>query len=52
MPYSLKDKILADLSTSHWLKAAIKALDKRDPVDSLHDCLALIEVCKERLEKR
>jgi hypothetical protein len=48
---SLKAKILSDFSASYWLKGAIQDLDQRDPVDALHDALALVNVCKERLEQ-
>jgi hypothetical protein len=47
---TLHDTILADFSASYWLKAAIRALDKRDPIDAMNDTLTLLEVCKERLE--
>jgi hypothetical protein len=36
--------VLADPSTSHWLKSAIEAAMARDPVDALNDALVLAEV--------
>ena len=45
----LKDAVTA-FAMSFWLKAAIQALDKRDPVDALHDVEHLLTVCKARLE--
>jgi hypothetical protein len=36
--------VLADPSTSYWLKSAIKAAMARDPVDALNDALVLAEV--------
>jgi hypothetical protein len=50
MSKTLHDTILADFSTSYWLRDAIIALDNRDPVDALNDSLALVKVCEERLK--
>lgn len=36
--------VLADPSTSYWLKSAIEAALARDPVDALNDALVLAEV--------
>ena len=36
-----KFKIRTDPSASYWLKAALEALDKRDPVDAYNDAQAL-----------
>jgi len=33
--------VLADPSTSYWLKSAIEAALTRDPVDALNDALVL-----------
>jgi len=35
--YNHRDEILADPAISGWLKAAIRALDARDPVDAAKD---------------
>jgi hypothetical protein len=36
-----KFQIRTDPSASYWLKAALEALDKRDPVDAYNDAQAL-----------
>jgi hypothetical protein len=36
-----KFKIRTDPSASYWLKAAIEALDVRDPIDAYNDARAL-----------
>lgn len=36
--------VLADPSTSYWLKSAIEAAMARDPVDALNDALVLAAV--------
>lgn len=36
--------VLADPSTSYWLKSAIEAALARDPLDALNDALVLAEV--------
>ena len=41
--------VLADPSTSFWLKSAIEAALTRDPVDALHDALVLAAVLDGRL---
>ncbi len=42
MTYDIqKTLIKADPSVSYWLKEAIEALDKRDPVDAYNDAQAL-----------
>jgi hypothetical protein len=41
--------VLADPSTSHWLKSAIEAALTRDPVDALNDALVLAAVLDGRL---
>jgi len=45
-----RDLILADPSTSSWLKAAIVALEARDPLDAEADARLLLEVAGERLQ--
>jgi hypothetical protein len=39
-----KFQIRTDPSASYWLKAAIEALDKRDPVDAFNDAQWLARV--------
>ena len=39
-----KFQIRTDPSVSYWLKAAIEALDKRDPVDAYNDVQTLAMV--------
>ena len=39
-----KFQIRTDPSVSYWLKAAIEALDKRDPVDAYNDAQSLARV--------
>ncbi len=41
--------VLADPSTSFWLKSAIEAALTRDPVDALNDALVLAAVLDGRL---
>jgi len=41
--------VLADPSTSFWLKSAIEAALARDPVDALNDALVLAAVLDGRL---
>jgi hypothetical protein len=41
--------VLADPSTSFWLKSAIEAALTRDPVDALNDALVLAAVLDARL---
>ena len=41
--------VLADPSTSYWLKSAIEAAMGRDPVDALNDALVLAAVLDGRL---
>jgi hypothetical protein len=36
--------VLADPSTSHWLKQSIETALQRDPVDALNDALVLAAV--------
>tara|TARA_B100000470_G_C19509532_1_gene266865 strand:+ start:351 stop:569 length:219 start_codon:yes stop_codon:yes gene_type:complete len=43
-----KFKIRTDPSASYWLKAALEALDKRDPVDAYNDAQALAGAQKRR----
>ena len=44
-------QIMADQSTSDWLKTALRAALERDPVDALNDTLALAGVLEERLRQ-
>jgi TPP-dependent pyruvate/acetoin dehydrogenase alpha subunit len=43
------EEVLADPTTSYWLKTAIKTLVDRDPVDALNDALVLAALLEERL---
>jgi hypothetical protein len=43
--------ILADPASSDWLKEALQTALERDPVDALHDALALAEVLERRLRE-
>jgi hypothetical protein len=45
---SIED-VLADPSTSSWLKAALKRAIARDPVTALNDALVLAALLEERL---
>jgi hypothetical protein len=44
-------QIMADQSTSDWLKTALRAALERDPVDALNDTLALAGILEERLRQ-
>lgn len=54
-PADLQDEVLeaqvvlADPTTSYWLKSAIEAALTRDPVDALNDALVLAAVLDGRL---
>lgn len=41
--------MMADSSSSLWLKTALRAALERDPVDALNDALALAGILEERL---
>ena len=41
--------VLADPSSSYWLRDAIKSAMKRDPLDALRDAETLAEVLRENL---
>ncbi|MGB8421380.1 hypothetical protein HHL24_35395 [Paraburkholderia sp. RP-4-7] len=47
----LAAKICSDPSASYWLKEAIKALLKRDPVDAVNDSEVLAEIMRARLSE-
>jgi hypothetical protein len=36
-------------STSYWLRSAIDALERRDPLDAMHDATLLAELQKVRV---
>lgn len=42
--------VLNSPASSYWLKEAIQALGKRDPVDALRDAELLVTICKEHLQ--
>lgn len=41
--------VIADGTTSEWLRAALQSALQRDPVDSLNDALLLAGLLEERL---
>ena len=43
------EEVMADPSSSVWLKTALRAALERDPVDALNDALALAGILEERL---
>lgn len=43
-------EIMADPTTSHWLKEQLTCLHERDLVDSINDSEVLLQVLKQRLE--
>ena len=47
----IKAAILADMSTSYWLSGAIKALDKRDPLDAARDARILADLQEQLLKE-
>ena len=44
-----KNELLASHATSDWLKRAVLALDKRDPVDAEEDADALADLMRKRV---
>jgi len=46
----LLNRILEDPATSYWLRAALKALETRDPMDMEHDAYTLAFVARKRAE--
>lgn len=44
------EQVLADPSTSFWLRDAVRAMLARDPVDALADAEALASLMKMRLD--
>ncbi len=42
------DQLKNDIGTSYWLRAAIDALEDRDPVDALKDAETLALLCQMR----
>lgn len=47
MGQSLRTVLLNDPCASHWLKARVRELENRDPVDSIRDCELLVRVARE-----
>ena len=43
--------MLDDPSVHNWVKGRARSLQDHDPVDALHDCELLVELCKAKLEK-
>jgi len=50
-PAQTPDAILADPTTSDWLKTAVLAAAQRDPVDALNDALLLAAILEARLRE-
>jgi hypothetical protein len=44
------ETVLADPSTSYWLRDALTAAMKRDPVDAFKDATALLELVRARAD--
>lgn len=44
----LRNIIMDSVSASYWLKRAVQAMDRRDPVDSLNDAKMLVEYLESR----
>lgn len=42
--------VLADPSTTYWLRDALKSALPRDPVDALRDAEALVDLLRDRLD--
>ncbi len=42
--------VLADPSTTYWLRDALKSSLTRDPVDALRDAEALVDFLRDRLD--
>ena len=47
---TLKVDVLMERSTSYWLRDAIAAAERRDPVDALGDAEVLVRILKERAD--
>ncbi len=45
------EDVLADASTSRWMKNALREALERDPTDALSDALALAGILEDRLRK-
>jgi hypothetical protein len=43
------EDVLADASSSRWLKTALRDALERDPADALNDALALAGILEDRL---
>jgi hypothetical protein len=46
-----RDAIHSNISTSYWLRAAIEAMEKRDPIDALKDAEALAKLMQVRVNE-
>ena len=46
-----REQLLTDIGTSYWLRAAIDALEDRDPVDALKDAETLAFLCQMRAKE-
>lgn len=44
------DEVLADVAASFWLKDAIRALTRRDPLDAARDAALLSEIMAARCD--
>lgn len=50
MPTDKVLEVLADPSTTYWLRDALKTSLTRDPVDALRDAEALVGILADRLD--
>jgi len=49
MPTEKIVHVLADPSTTYWLRDALKSSLRRDPVDALRDAEMLVDLLRDRL---
>ena len=47
----LRDNLLANQSVSYWLKDAIRAADRRDPIDAANDADTLARIMEQRAQE-
>jgi hypothetical protein len=48
---TLEEQLLAEPTTSYWLRATIVATSIRDPLDALFDAQTLVRVLENRLDE-
>lgn len=49
--FDLATRLVADRSTSYWLRTAIQTSMARDPVDSVNDAELLLSLLRARLQE-